>query len=167
MSRQKTKRQKTNRQKDKNTKTKKSVWYCNDKKTKRQKRQKRQKKTKRQQKKTKKATKDKKVKTKNKVYYCDVRAVSHSCDVFTFPFQPLIYRAPKNDLCLLVSSKVKSRGVDLCKLARVMGHHRRCQVATSRLSLPLCIFPCIYPCICSCIYPCICLKFQDIFVSNF
>ena len=86
---------------------------------------------------------------------------------FTFPFQPLIYRAPKNDLCLLVSSKVKSRGVDLCKLARVMGHHRRCQVATSRLSLPLCIFPCIYPCICSCIYPCICLKFQDIFVSNF
>ena len=85
---------------------------------------------------------------------------------FTFPFHALSYRAPKNDLCLLVSSKVKSRGADLCKLARVMGHHRRCQVATSRLSLPPCICPCICPCIYPCICPCICLKFQEVFVSN-
>ena len=57
---------------------------CLDKKTKRQK----DKKTKRQKDKIKtkrqKKAERQKTKTKKRIQYCDVRAVSHSCDVFTY-----------------------------------------------------------------------------------
>ena len=73
----------TKRQKDKKTKRQK------DKKTKRQKKEQKRKdeKMKRQDKKDKntkkrRRQKDKKTKTKKRIWYCDVRAVSHSCDVF-------------------------------------------------------------------------------------
>ena len=59
MQKRQKKTKKTKRQKDKKSKRQK------DKKTKKTKRQ-----------------KDKKTKNKKRVYYCDVRAVSHSCDVY-------------------------------------------------------------------------------------
>ena len=58
-----------------------------DKKTKRQKRQKRQKYKDRKRQRDKK-TKRQLTKTQKTVRYCDVRAVSHSCDVLVFDLIP-------------------------------------------------------------------------------